>query len=141
MELLTRKTRISVLWLIMAVAMSAHMALSIFEPGVIKLITTGDMRMSEGEFIFSAIYAWLSPLTMAFLSVTLKDSTNRLANIIMGIAFTVGNIFHLLFEQFAQPSIHMAQPSVHQLLLNCSTVVATSLVVWYAWRWPKHGEA
>jgi len=141
MEVLTRKMRISVLWLTMAVAMSAHMALSIFEPGVIKLITTGDMRMTEGEFIFSAIYAWLIPLTMAFLSVTLKDSTNRSANIILGIVLTVGNISHLLFEQLAQPSIHMAQPSVHQLLLNCSTVAATSLVVWYSWKWPKHREA
>ena len=141
MEVLTRKMRISVLWLTMAVAMSAHMALSIFEPGVIKLITIGDMRMTEGEFIFSAIYAWLIPLTMAFLSVTLKDSTNRSANIILGIVLTVGNISHLLFEQLAQPSIHMAQPSVHQLLLNCSTVAATSLVVWYSWKWPKHREA
>jgi positive regulator of sigma E activity len=112
------------------------MALSIFEPDVIKLITDGKMQISEGTFIFSALFAWLIPLTMAFLSVTLKDSANRRANIILGIVSTIGNIFHLLFEQLAQPSIHMAQPSVHQLLLNLSTVVVTALIVWYAWRWP-----
>ena len=136
MESLTLKIKIAVLWLFMAVAYSAHMALSIFEPGVIKLITDGKMQISEGEFIFSALFAWLIPLTMAFLSVTLKDYANRRTNIILGIVFTVGNIFHLLFEQLAQPSIHMAQPSVHQLLLNLSTVVVTALIVWYAWRWP-----
>jgi hypothetical protein len=137
MESLTLKIKIAVLWLFMAVAYSAHMALSIFEPGIIKLITDGKMQISEGEFIFSALFAWLIPLTMAFLSVTLKDYANRRTNIILGIVITVGNIFHLLYEQLAQPSIHMAQPSIHQLLLNCSTVVVTALIAWFAWRWPK----
>ena len=134
---LTLKVKIAVLWLFMAVAYSAHMALSIFEPGVIELITDGKLQLSEGEFIFSAFFAWLIPLTMAFLSVTLKDSANRWANIILGIILTAVNIFHLLFEQLTQPSFHMAQPSVHQLLLNISTVAVTALIVWYAWRWPK----
>ena len=134
---LTLKVKIAVLWLFMAVAYSAHMALSIFEPGVIELIIDGEMQFSEGEFIFSALFAWLIPLTMAFLSVTLKDLVNRRTNLILGIVLTAVNIFHLLFEQLAQPSFHMAQPSIHQLLLNISTVVVTALIVWYAWRWPK----
>ena len=134
---LALKVKIAVLWLFMAVVYSAHMALSIFEPGVIELITDGKMQLSEGEFIFSAFFAWLIPLTMAFLSVTLKDSANRWANIIVGIVITAVNIFHLLYEQLTQPSFHMAQPSIHQLLLNISTVVVAALIVWYAWRWPK----
>ena len=134
---LNLKVKIAVLWLFMAVAYSAHMALSIFEPGVIELITDGEIQLSEVEFIFSALFAWLIPLTMAFLSVTLKDLANRWANIVLGIILTAVNIFHLLFEQFTQPSFHMAQPSIHQLLLNISTVVVTVLIVWYAWRWPK----
>jgi len=134
---LNLKIKIAILWLFMAVAYSAHMALSIFEPGVIELIISGEMQLSEGEFIFSALFAWLVPLTMAFLSVTLKDIANRRVNIIMGITLTAINIFHLLYEQFSKPSFHMAQPSVHQLLLNISTVVVTALVVWYAWRWPR----
>jgi len=137
MEILRWKTIIAVLWLFMAVAYSAHMALSIFEPGVIKLITDGKLQISEFEFIFSALFVWVIPLTMAVLSLTLKDLVNRRTNIVLGIVFTVVNIFHLIFEQLAQPSIHMAQPSVHQLLLNCSTVVVTALIIWYAWRWPK----
>ena len=133
---LTLKIKIAVLWLFMAVAYSAHMALSIFEPGVIELVADGEMQLSEGDFIFSVLFAWLIPLTMAFLSLTLKDLANRRANIILGIVLTAVNIFHLLFEQLAQPSFHMAQPSIHQLILNISTVVVTALIVWYAWRWP-----
>ena len=134
---LALKVKIAVLWLFMAVVYSAHMALSIFEPGVIELIINGEIQLSEGEFIFSALFVWLIPLTMAFLSVTLKDLANRRANIILGTVLTAVNIFHLLYEQLTQPSFHMAQPSVHQLLLNISTVVVAALIVWYAWRWPK----
>ena len=137
MEILRWKTRIAVLWLFTAVAMSAHMVLSVFEPGVIELITAGKMQLDEPAFIFSALFAWLIPLAMAYLSLTLQDFANRWANIILGIVVTVVNISHLLFEQLAQPSAHMAQPSVHQLLLNASTVVVTALIAWHAWRWPK----
>jgi hypothetical protein len=137
MEVFKWKTRMAILWLIMAVAYSAHMALSIFEPGVIQLVTNGGIKISEGEFIFSALFAWLIPIAMAFLSMTLKDPVNRRANIILGIVFTIGNIFHLSIEQLTRPSIHMAQPSIHQLLLNLFTVVATALIAWFAWKWPK----
>lgn len=136
MENLSLKIKIMVLWLIMAIAYSAHMALSIFEPGVVNQIADGKMQIGEGTFIFSVFFAWIIPLTLAFLSLVLKDPANRRTNIILGIVMTVGNIFHLLFEQLASPSIHMAQPSIHQLLLNLSTVVVTAFVVWYAWRWP-----
>jgi len=66
---------------------------------------------------------------MAVLSVTLKDLANRWANMILGIVFTVLNIFHLVE--------HLAQPSVHQLLIIGSTVVVTALIFWYALKWPK----
>jgi len=140
MDNLTLKIRIAVLWLFYAVVMSAHLALSIFEPGVIQLITSGKMQISEEVFLFMALF-WLIPLTMAFMSVTLKDSANRWANIILGIVFTVVNIFHMSFEQLAQPSIHMAQPSIHQLLINGSTVVVTALIVWYAYKWHKNSSS
>ena len=72
MEDLTVRIKIAVLWLFMAVAYAAHMALSIFEPGVIELILDGEIRLTEGEFIFSVLFAWLIPMTMAFLSLILK---------------------------------------------------------------------
>ena len=136
MESLTLKTRIAVLWIFMAVAMSAHMELSVLESGVIGQIASGKTQIGEGMFLFMALF-WLIPLTMAFLSVTLKDLANRRANITMGVVSTALNIFHSLYELMVQPSIHMMQPSLHQLLIDGSTVVVTALVVWYAWKWPK----
>ena len=133
---MTLKIRIAVLWIFMAVAMSAHMELSVLEPGVIEQIMSGKTQIGEGMFLFMTLF-WLIPLIMAFLSVTLKDLTNRRANITMGVVATALNFFHLLYELMVQPSIHMIQPSLHQLLIDGSTVVVTALIVWYAWKWPK----
>jgi len=129
MQTLTLKTRISVLWIFMAVAMSAHSVLSFMEPGVVEKIISGEMAMGPGMFVFMAIFWWV-PLVMAILSVTLRDSANRWANMILGIVFTVLNIFHLI-EHLT------AAPSVHQILIIGSTVVATALIFWYALKWPK----
>ena len=136
LETLSLKIRISVLWLFSVVIMTLHFAVSIFEPNVVNLIISGKMQIGEEIFLLSALLAIVS-LTMAFLSVTLKDSTNRWANIIVGVVITVFYILHLTIEQITAPSIHMAQPSIHQLLMNLSTVVVTAMIVWYAWKWPK----
>jgi hypothetical protein len=120
------KMRISVLWIFMAVAMSAHSLFSIMEPGTLEQIAA--MQMGTGMWLFMALF-WLVPLTMAFLSVTLSDSTNRKVNMIMGVIFTALNVFH-----FAE---HVANPSAQQFLIIGSTVIVTALVTWYAWKWPK----
>jgi len=126
MEILRWKTRIAVLWVFMAVAMSAHSILYFLEPGAIAEIE--GMQLSAGMILFMALFWWV-PLVMAVLSLTLKDSANRWANFVLGIVFTILNIVHL--------TEHLAQPSAHQILIIGSTVVVTGLIAWFAWRWPK----
>jgi len=112
----------------MAVAMAAHSVLSFMEPGAMEEMW--KMAMGPEMFLFMALF-WWAPLVMAFLSVTLKDSANRKANMIVGVVFTVLNIFHLTEHLTTAP------PTAHQLLIIGSTVVVTALIVWYAWKWPK----
>jgi hypothetical protein len=126
MESLILKIRIAVLWIFMAVAMSAHAILFFMEPGAIEGIK--EMVIGPGMMLSMALF-WLVPLVMAFLSLTLKDITNKRVNLVIGGVFTILNIAHL-FE-------HLVQLSVHQLLIVGSTVFATALIVWYAWKWPK----
>jgi hypothetical protein len=126
MEILRWKIRISVLWIFMAVAMSAHGVLAFMEPGAMEQI--GEMQMGAGMLLFMALFWWV-PLVMAVLSVTLKDLANRWANIILGIVFTALNIFHLIE--------HLTDPSAHQILIIGSTVVVTALIFWHALKWPK----
>lgn len=126
MEILRWKTRIAVLWVFMAVAMSAHSIVYFLEPGAIAEIEA--MQLGAGMILFMALFWWV-PLVMAVLSLTLKDSANRWANFVLGIVFTILNIVHL--------TEHFAPPSAHQILIIGSTVVVTGLIAWFAWRWPK----
>jgi len=126
MEILRWKTRIAVLWVFMAVAMSAHAVLSFMEPGAVAEVE--GMQLSAGMLLFMALFWWV-PLVMAVLSLTLKDSANRWVNFVLGIVFTILNIVHL--------TEHLAEPSAHLILLIGSTVVVTGLIAWFAWRWPK----
>jgi len=133
MESLTLKVRIAVLWLLLAVAMSASMVLGFMEPGIIEEIMAGEIegwQISAGLLLFFALF-WLIPLTMAFLSVTLKDSPNRRTNIILGIIFTVWNIFHLLSH------LVQGQLPLNHLVIGLWTIVVAALIAWHAWKWPK----
>jgi hypothetical protein len=126
MEILRWKTRIAVLWIFMAVAMSAHSILYFMEPGAVAEVE--GMQLSAGMLLFMALFWWV-PLVMAVLSLTLKDSANRWANFVVGIVFTILNIVHL--------AEHLAEPSADMILLIGSTIVVTGLIAWFAWRWPK----
>jgi len=126
MEILRWKTRIAVLWVFMAVAMSAHNVLAFMERELVEQMW--EMQLGQGMMLFRAIFWWV-PLVMAVLSLTLKDSANRWGNFVLGIVFTVLNIVHL--------TEHFAQPSAHQIMIIGSTIVVTGLIAWFAWRWPK----
>lgn len=130
MEKLTLKVRISVLWILMAVAMSAHSVLYFMEEGIIQDIMSGDIWVGMDPTQMSLMMSlfWLIPLWMAFLSVTLKGSANRWANIVLGIVFTILNIWHI-----TEPCCTM----IHQKLVVVSTIIATALITWYAYKWPK----
>lgn len=66
---------------------------------------------------------------MAFLSLTLKGSAIRWANIIVGLVYTGLQLFALVEN--------LVQPSAWALLLEVAKVVAPALIVRYAWNWPK----
>lgn len=130
MEILKLETRIAVLWIWMTVAISAHSLLYLFAPGAIEEILSGEMYFGEGMLLFDALF-WLIPLVMAFLSVTLRDAAVRWLNVILGGIFTILNIGHLI------NAIKYFGPSVHQILIVGSTVVATILIFIYAVKWHK----
>ena len=128
MENLRWKTRIAVLWVFMAVAISAHGIMAFMEPGAMEKAMAEVEAIGPGMLVFMALF-WLVPLWLAFVTMTVKGSTNRWINFILGIIFTLLNIWHFIE--------HLLEPSVVQILIIGSTVVVTALIAWYAWKWPK----
>ncbi len=128
MELLRCKARIALLWVFMAVAMSAHSLFAVMTPGGLDKTISEVEAMGPGMLVFKALF-WLVPLWLAFVSITVKGSSNRWVNFVLGIIFTILNIWHFVE--------HLAEPSVEQILIVGSTVVVTALIAWYAWKLPK----
>jgi hypothetical protein len=64
---------------------------------------------------------------MAFLTLILKDSINRWANIIMG---TVGVILSLV-------GLSQNLAYAYSVLMWGSKIVVAMLIVWYAYKWSK----
>lgn len=128
METLTLKLKIAMLWILAGVA--TFRCTSELEPGAIEDILAGETAQYQTPgvlFLFTLL--WLIPLAMAFVTFILKDVANRWVNFVVGVVLTLLNIYHL--------SIHVEFPSAHGLLIVASTVVATGLITWYAWRWPQ----
>ena len=110
--------------------MSAHGIIAFTEPGVIEQTISGEIFQGEdpAQALFVMSLFWLIPLWMAFLTVILTGSANRWLNIIVGVVFTILNIWHI-----TQPCCEM----VHQKLIGGSTILVTALVVWLAYRWQE----
>lgn len=113
------------MWLIYAAVGLGAGFYMLWEPGVIEQIMAGEMLgepITPEIMIINAIML-LVPLVMSFLSLTLKDSINRWANIIVGIV-SIGLI--LIFT--------VTVTAAYAILLNLSMIVAAALIVWYAWK-------
>ncbi len=137
METLRWKIRMIVLWVIAAEAYSAHMIMVTIDPVSMKKMLEWGATINAGGWVFGAIY-WLIPLWLAFVTITVKGSSNRWANFVLGIIATLLNIYHFFMcgVPLIQPGT-LAEPTAHHILLVGSSLVATALITWYAWKWPK----
>jgi cadmium resistance protein CadD (predicted permease) len=125
------KIKISVLWLFYTVAFLAVMTLGTMEPGVLsQFLDTGEiggMKIGQELLLFFAVMI-LVPLVMAFLSLTLKNSTNRWANVIVGIVYIGFQLFALV-ETLTLQTVY-----AYAVLMETTKVIVPALIVWYAWK-------
>jgi len=125
------KLKLAVLWVFEAVGFSAIVLLSLMTEGAIEQVIAGEiegMPITDGLLLFLSIF-WLVPLTMAFLSLILKDSTNRWANIIAGIAWAAFGILDV--------GDTLMRGLLALSVLSAVKMVVAVLIVWLAWKWPK----
>jgi hypothetical protein len=121
------RIKISVLWLFWTVSFLVSLVSALFEPGAMARITEGEMGGFKvtPELILLTTIMILVPLIMAFLSLTLKDSINRWANVVLGVVYTG----ICLFDWLGSP----VQPA-YAILMVISRIMASALIVSYAWR-------
>jgi hypothetical protein len=89
---------------------------------------TSDIPVTNAlVLILSTIMA--VPILMSFLSLILKEKANRRANLSAGIFFVAWEVIFLIFIY--------SQDAAYEIFWGFTYLVCVSLVVWYAWKWPK----
>ena len=127
------KLKLAALWLFTGMAYLAYMVSMLMLPGAIDAMLAGEIPELQNPLIMLTITLTLLILfIMPFLTLTLKDSINRRVNIILGIIYAVLE-FGALIDKFTNTQKTYA----HIIITTCSKIVATVLIAWYAWKWPK----
>ena len=131
MKVLLWKVRLSVLWVVLAVGMSAHTLLALVEPGTVAELVEGHIEREEvtTALMVMATFFWVVPLMMAFLCFVLRDPVNRLAN--AGVGFIVTGMW--AWDLIASVS----EGFNGFTLVLVGIVAAGTAILWHAWRWPE----
>jgi hypothetical protein len=121
------KMKLSALWVALMLIYIYADILSNFKPGAIEKMMEGFMGpfpVTQGSLL-SASILMIIPAVMVFLSLTLKPKVNRLANVILGVLFTLVNISNLIGET----------SWIFYISFVVVEIALTLLIVWYAWKW------
>jgi len=122
------KIKLAALWVASAFLFIYVDYFGLFKPGIIEQIIAGEVagiQISQ-VFLLAAMTLMTIPSLMIFLSLTLKAKANRWTNIIVGIIHIVIVLRFAIGESWA-----------FYILGTIVEVVLLSLIVWYAWKWPK----
>ncbi len=123
------KIKLSALWVTVMFLFAYVDIMSHMQPGIIDDFITGEVagfQITE-TWLLGVTIMMTIPALMVFLSLVLKPKVSRWANIVVAIfkiIIVVGSLFigvswnYYIFGSFVE-------------------VVLLSLIVWYAWNWPK----
>ncbi|WKE66990.1 DUF6326 family protein [Gallaecimonas kandeliae] len=123
------KIKLAALW---ASTMFCYVYGDYFElyiPGKLQTMLQGHMEplgaVTQTVLLGTSVLM-IIPSIMIFLSLALKPVVSRWLNIVVGLLFTVLMLLIAVSSGWA-----------FYVLFAVVEVVLTSLVVWYAWRWPR----
>ena len=125
------KFKISALWTTVMFCYIYGDFFILFVPGHIQDLMDGNSGVGTTTPLKLLMFAILMtiPSVMVFLSLVLKPKANRVINISMGVFFSA------IMVLIAATSID--EWLIFSIFLSVVEITITSLIVWYAWRWPK----
>ena len=103
---------------------------SLYVPKKVEAFISGDVILNDPIKLFAASILMAIPSLMVFLSLALSARINRIFNIVFGI------IYSAIMILIAVTSI--APWWTFYVFLAIVESCITLLIVWYAFRWPRH---
>jgi hypothetical protein len=122
------RAKLSALWAALVLLYVYADVLSLFRPGQIEEMSEGRMGPTEATQATPLLAATIVviPALMVFLTLTLKAGVSRWTNLTLGILYTAVSAGNLIGETWA-----------YYLLFGVLEIAITTLIVWYAWTWPR----
>jgi Family of unknown function (DUF6326) len=106
--------------------------LSLFRPGQIAEIESGEIGpfdVSQSSLVIASLIV-IVPALMIALSLTLRASINRPANLAFGLLSTFVSVSNLLGESW-----------VYYFLFGLLEIALTLTIVATAWNWPRRDSS
>jgi hypothetical protein len=129
-EMEAMKVKLSTLWIFAMFNYLYADVMSLMDPEGLKQVMTGQVgsiQITQG-FLLGAAVLMETAIAMVLLSRVLKYGANRWANIIVGAIHTAA-VFLSMFVG--------TTPALYYIFFGTIEIVCTSLIVWYAWKWPN----
>lgn len=123
------KIKLSALWTSVTLCYLYGDYFELYLPKKVEGIISGESMLNSPMKLFAASVLLAIPAVMVFLSILTKPSINRWLNITLGIFFTAIMVLIALASMTYWRTFY-----VFFAILEAGI---TSLIVWYAWRWPK----
>jgi hypothetical protein len=123
------KIKLAALWASVTLCYLYGDYFELYVPKKTEGLVNGENLLDSPVKLFAASVLLAIPAVMVFLSIILKPKTNRWLNIILGIFFTV------IMLLIAFTSITPWRTFYVFLAITESSI--TSLIIWYAVKWPK----
>ena len=119
------KTILSTLWIVVMLNMIFADILTLYIPEFLQEILTGATPVQiTQELMLCMAFIIEIPIVMIFLSRVLKYKANRWVNII-------ASVITILFVVIG------GSLTLHYIFFAAIEVLCLSLIIWYAWKWPK----
>jgi len=122
------KIKLSALWTTVLFLYAYADIKAFFRPGIIEGLIAGkagDFQITQSFLLVSAIIMAI-PSLMIFLSLALKASINRWANIILGIVYSAIILGTLL----------MGGAWAYYIFYAVIEILLTGMIAWLAFKWP-----
>jgi hypothetical protein len=131
------RIKLSALWVVVMLLYIYGDVFSMFIPSRLKGLLEGDS--GAGATTSTTLLAYtlvvLIPIIMVLGSLFLRPKITRVISITVGVIYT---LIQLLTVTLLTPLVPMWY---FYILLGGLESVATILIVWQAWRWPKQNAA
>lgn len=123
------KIKLSALWASVTLCYLYGDYFELYIPKKVEELISGDNILASPTKLFLAALLLAIPALMVCLSVILKPTINKWLNIAFGIFFTAIMLFIAINSLTPWQTFYVFLAIVESII--------TSLIVWYAWKWPK----